>query len=75
LSQGFLDLWVRADDWDSSGIRVVSHFVPLQQTPTERALYLAKKQWLEGKDDADAHLLPFCSHFAPDVLNAGPATS
>ena len=47
----------------------------VQQTPAERALYLAKKQWLEGKDDADAQLLPFCSHFAPQVLGASGAES
>jgi len=68
-AQRFLDLWVRADEWDMSGIKVVNHVVTVQQTPLERALYLAKKQWLEGRGDAESDLLPFCSHFDPDALN------
>merc|ERR1712139_685537 len=54
-----------------SGIKVVNHVISVQQMPTERALYLAKKQWVEGKDNADAELLPFCSHFAPQELGTG----
>lgn len=68
-AQRFLDLWVRADEWDMSGIKVVNHTVLVQQTPLERALYLAKKQWLEGRGDAEKELLPFCSHFDPEALN------
>ena len=72
-AQRFLDLWVRADEWDMSGIRVYLHVITVQQTPTERALYIARKQWLEGKKGADAELLPFCSHFAPQELDTGNA--
>lgn len=73
-SQRFLDLWVRADEWDMSAIRTTSQLIQVVQTPTERALYLARKQLLQGAALADDQLLPFCSHFAPEVLgNSGTA--
>lgn len=68
-AQRFLDLWLRADEWDTSVIPVTTHFIAVQQSPVERALYIAQRQWLEGKHDADEKLLPFCSHFAPEALN------
>jgi SNF2 family DNA or RNA helicase len=68
-AQRFLDIWVRADEWDMSGIQVLNHVVAVQQTPIERALYLAKKQWLEVKNESETQLLPFCSHFDPAALN------
>eukprot|EP00928_Gymnodinium_smaydae_P035543 TRINITY_DN2499_c0_g6_i1.p1 TRINITY_DN2499_c0_g6~~TRINITY_DN2499_c0_g6_i1.p1 ORF type:complete len:1287 (+),score=184.89 TRINITY_DN2499_c0_g6_i1:61-3861(+) len=69
-AQRFLDLWVRADEWDMSGIKVVNRVVKVQQTPIERALYLAKRQWLQGQSNAESELLPFCSHFDPEALSA-----
>jgi SNF2 family DNA or RNA helicase len=73
-AQRFLDLWVRSDEWDVSSIPVANHVITVQQTPIERALYLAKKRWLEGQCETEAELLPFCSHFDPSALdNSGTA--
>eukprot|EP00930_Biecheleria_cincta_P037373 TRINITY_DN25641_c0_g1_i1.p1 TRINITY_DN25641_c0_g1~~TRINITY_DN25641_c0_g1_i1.p1 ORF type:complete len:1246 (-),score=214.50 TRINITY_DN25641_c0_g1_i1:61-3357(-) len=75
-AQRFLDIWVRADDWDTSSIPVTNHVISVHQTPTERALYLGQKQWLAADTNGEAMLLPFCSHFDPEALdNKGDASA
>eukprot|EP00931_Biecheleriopsis_adriatica_P024326 TRINITY_DN15192_c0_g1_i1.p1 TRINITY_DN15192_c0_g1~~TRINITY_DN15192_c0_g1_i1.p1 ORF type:complete len:1232 (-),score=243.02 TRINITY_DN15192_c0_g1_i1:40-3735(-) len=72
-AQRFIDVWVRADGWDSDDIKMDSHMIEVTPSASERTLYLATKRMLEaqgtsGEASAQTQLLQLCSHFSPEEL-------
>ena len=52
-AQRFLDVWVRADAWDSSHIKVISHMILLKPSAAERTLYHATKRMLKAQGELE----------------------
>lgn len=82
-AQRFLDTWVTSNTWDDSGIPLKEHWVEVELTAMERALYrhqhnLLLEQGSCGHENAHARaterrLLQLCTHFDPDNAGAQPA--
>jgi hypothetical protein len=82
-AQRFLDTWVTSNTWDDSGIPLKEHWIDVELSGMEQALYLHQRNILSaqgscGSDSsharaAERRLLQLCTHFDPEGQSATDA--
>lgn len=83
-AQRFLEEWVTSNTWDDTGVPVEEHWIEVDLSGAERALYLQQRNTLAesaagGPDGgpagraAERRLLQLCTHFDPEGESAPDA--